>query len=115
MNGLFIGTVKEHLASISGSQSSSETTRDASPVSARSSHSATFLPISQLPKPNKSQEDVRSSVNMLQEPDVIASAKNSINTQNESNDQELMKAPKAPPRKRKKNKPPSPTPVSVFQ
>lgn len=87
-------------------------------MSARSSQSASFLPPSQLPRSNKSQEDVRPAVippNMLQEPDVIVSAKNSISTQNVNNgnedEKELMKAPKAPPRKRKKNKPPSPTPV----
>ncbi|KAL0275096.1 UNVERIFIED_CONTAM: hypothetical protein PYX00_003062 [Menopon gallinae] len=118
LSGMEAGSNRDQLASISGSisnQSSSETTRDASPVSARSSQSATFAVPAEVPKKGtRSQEDVRTS----QEPDVIASTKNSITIQNmkqgfdtsEAKSVDGIKVPIPPPRKRKKSgKQPSPT------
>lgn len=66
---IFSGSNREQLASITGSlsnQSSSETTRDASPVSARSSQSATFVAPIEVPKKGtRSEEDVRTLVSTV--------------------------------------------------
>ncbi|EEB13937.1 WD repeat domain-containing protein, putative [Pediculus humanus corporis] len=117
--GRLLGGIESGLIS---NQSSLETTRDSSPVSLRSSQSTIFSQNCEITNSNsvKSHEDLRSSSCELplQEPDVIASTKNSITTNNLTSINEtksfkdmkkenteisdVMKMPVPPPRKWKK-------------